>query len=83
MDISLPPELARYVQDKIRSGAFASADEVVRAALDSQRLQEEITQEDVKELRALVAVGLDQANRGLSEPWDAAQIKAKLRNKLA
>jgi antitoxin ParD1/3/4 len=33
MNISLPPELARFVREKVESGLYSSASEVVREAL--------------------------------------------------
>ena len=38
MNVSLTPELERFVQEKVRSGRYTSASEVVREAL---RLLEE------------------------------------------
>jgi antitoxin ParD1/3/4 len=79
MNIALPPDLEKYVRDKVRAGAFTSPDDVIRAALDTLRSQEELTSDDVSELRKLIAVGLEESKKGLSRPWNAEQIKATLR----
>jgi antitoxin ParD1/3/4 len=40
MNVSLTPELERYVQKKVESGRYTSASEVVREALRSLQDQE-------------------------------------------
>ena len=40
MNVSLTPELERYVQEKVRSGRYNSASEVLREALRSLQDQE-------------------------------------------
>lgn len=79
MNISLSPDLEKYVQDKVRAGTFTSPDDVIRAALDTLRSQEQLNADDVNELRELIAVGLEESKKGLSKPWDPEQIKAALR----
>ena len=41
MNISLPPELERYVKQQVESGAYDSVGAVVRAALSRQQASEE------------------------------------------
>lgn len=40
MHVSLTPELERYVQEKVQSGRYTSASEVLREALRSLQDQE-------------------------------------------
>lgn len=59
MGIQLTPHAAALIQEKVDSGRYASADEVVRAAI---RLLDE--RDRLQHLRSLLAVGLEQADRG-------------------
>lgn len=81
MNVSLSPELERFVEEKIRAGQYQSADEVVNSAIAMLRQQETLSAEDITELRQEIAVGLEQLERGESAPWDAAALKDKLRQK--
>lgn len=64
MDVSLTPEMAKLVKQKVRAGLYRSADEVVREAL--QLLQERDGEKDrrLADLRQKIEVGWDQAQRG-------------------
>jgi antitoxin ParD1/3/4 len=81
MDISLTPESRRFVEEKVRSGQFASADDVVNSALATVRAQEELTADDVQALRREIEMGLEQSKRGESTPLDMAAIKAEVRRR--
>ena len=59
MNVSLTPQLETMIQQRVASGRYNNASEVVREAL---RLLEE--REQVEHLRSLLAVGLEQARRG-------------------
>ena len=59
MTVSLTPELEAMIRERVSSGRYADASEVVREAL---RLLEE--QERLERLRSLIAVGLEEAQRG-------------------
>lgn len=52
MNVSLTPELEKFVQDKVESGRYTSASEVVREAL---RLLEKKDQRDAERDEALKA----------------------------
>ena len=47
------------------------------------KAQEELTTEDIAELRAMIAVGAAQADRGEVAPWDPVDFKNRLREQLA
>jgi len=79
MNVSLTPELEKLVQDKIASGLYTSASEVVREAL---RLLAESDRQHamrVNELREHIAKGLAEAKAGqlLDGPTVFAQLRAK------
>lgn len=82
MNISLQPELARFVEDKVRAGQFADASDVVNGALQVLKDQEALSAEDVDELRRQLAIGVEQLDRGDSAEWDVEAIKTKGRRLL-
>ena len=79
MNISLTPQLEALVKNKVESGLYGSASEVMRDAL---RLLEERDRRQfmrVEELRAEIKKGLDS---GESTPLDVDTIKARGRKRL-
>lgn len=71
MTLTLPPDLERFVQDQVAHGRFPSADGVVEAALQLMRTRH-------AELRDLVGVGVEQADRGEVAPFDPAATLARV-----
>ena len=70
MNVSLTPELERLINDKVRSGMYQTASEVIREAL---RL---LKHHDAHEaLRDEVREGFAQIERGEYEEYDARTIK--------
>ena len=53
MNVSLTPELERYVQEKVQTGRYNSASEVIREALRSLHVQEGLRQTELQELRRI------------------------------
>ncbi len=79
MNISLTPQLEALVKNKVESGLYGSASEVMRDAL---RLLEERDRRQflrVEELRAEIKKGLDS---GESTPLDVDAIKSRGRKRL-
>ncbi len=72
MNVSLTPKLQEFVRQKVESGMYGSASEVVREAL---RYMEE-RERRLAELRGEIEKGL---NSGPSEPLDMEEIKAEAR----
>jgi antitoxin ParD1/3/4 len=81
MNVSLTSELERFVQDKVRSGRYLSASEVVREALRLLDEQDRLRSLRLEELRREIAVGLGQAERGEVAPLDMEAIKKKSRRR--
>jgi antitoxin ParD1/3/4 len=77
MNVSLTPEQQRFVEAKVASGQYTSAEEVVRDALAVLRAQDVTTPEDVGELRRLLAPAIQQADRGELTPLDMDEVKRK------
>jgi len=59
MSVSLAPDLETMIRERVACGRYTDANEVVREAL---RLLEE--RDELDHLRSLLAVGLEQAERG-------------------
>jgi len=80
LNVSLTPELEDLVRQRVESGDYASASEVVRAALRLLRDQEELRSIQLEELRRKVAEGLDAADRGdlVDGPAAMQDLKASL-----
>jgi len=74
----LPVDLERYVGSKVASGAFGSREEFLVEAVRVYR-ELEARHELIK---ADVRAGIDQADRGLSEPLDIEAIKRELAEEL-
>jgi antitoxin ParD1/3/4 len=65
MHISLTPELEHIVKSKVQTGMYNNASEVVREALRFMETHAElIYQMKVDRLRAKLAIGAEQADRG-------------------
>ncbi len=84
MNVSLTPQLERLVQQKVQSGRYLSASEVVREALRLLEERDQIRDLRLEELRKFVAVGIEQADRGeLIDGPDAFQkLREQVGNKL-
>jgi antitoxin ParD1/3/4 len=80
MNILLPAELENFVQERIASGRSRSAEEVIAAGLRLLQEQDENALTALEELRAKIAVGMEQAERGGLVDGPAAF--AKLRRRL-
>ncbi len=80
MNVSLTPELERLVNDKVESGLYHTASEVVREALRLLKDRDQAREQ----LRADVQAGFDQLARGEGRVYDkvsgrqlAERIKAR------
>jgi len=82
MQVSLPPDLAREVDARVRSGRYGSAVEVVDEAL-RQLFRAESAVPEVDDLDARIATGLAELDRGEGVPGDVAreQTLARLRSR--
>ncbi len=76
MNVSLTPELESLVHEKVESGLYTSASEVVREALRLLNDRDSVQQQRLAELRREIAVGLDQLNRGEGITYDGLSLKS-------
>jgi antitoxin ParD1/3/4 len=77
MNISLTPELERLVNEKVKTGRYVSASEVVREGLRLLEEQDQLRQQRLAEVRRKIDRGIDQLDRGLGIP--GSEARARLR----
>jgi antitoxin ParD1/3/4 len=63
MNISLTPELEKFVQEQVSGGMYYSASEVVRQGLRMLKEQEALKSIRLEELKKEIAVGITQADQ--------------------
>jgi|SRR6516165_6447845 antitoxin ParD1/3/4 len=64
MNVSLTPELEKFVADKVASGRYTSASEVVREALRLLEREEKSRKEQIAEFNRELQRRIDSADRG-------------------
>ncbi|HEY9783872.1 MAG TPA: type II toxin-antitoxin system ParD family antitoxin [Candidatus Obscuribacterales bacterium] len=79
MNVSLSPELEQLIEEKVKSGMYNSASEVIRAGLRLLQEQDELRQIRLRELKREVQVGLDEIDRG--EIVDGDEVFQELRER--
>ena len=85
MNISLTRELEQFVSHKVDSGMYHTASEVVREGLRLLKERDELHQSKLSELQRDITVGIEQADRGETQPFNedtTARIKARGRKQL-
>ena len=64
MNVSLTPELERYVASKVEGGLYGSQSEVIREGLRLLIERDRLLEARMAEFREEVAVGMEEARRG-------------------
>lgn len=77
MNVSLTPELEEIIKQKVASGMYHSASEVIREALRLLKERDEHHQRRIDQLRADIQIGLDQIARG--QVHDGEEVFNELR----
>jgi antitoxin ParD1/3/4 len=70
INVSLTPELEKIVAERVASGRYASASEVIHEAL---RLLDE--RDQLNQLRQDVRLGLEQLDQGRHRPFDYQAVE--------
>lgn len=76
MNVSLTPELEKFVRQKVNSGRYLSVSEVITEALRLLEERDLQRQMRIEKLRSEVAVGIEQSDRG--EVFDGEEVVAEL-----
>ncbi len=77
MNVSLTPELEQLVAEKVKTGRYTSASEVIREALRLLEEQDHLRQQHLAEVRQKIDRGLAQLEAGKGIPGD--KVRSKLR----
>jgi antitoxin ParD1/3/4 len=86
MNVLLPTELERFVTEKIESGLFHTANDVILEGLKLLKERDEAVGLRLDRLRRDIQIGIDQADSGRVSKFDEATlevIKARGRERLA
>ena len=77
MNVSLSPDIQKFVDQKVQRGEYDSPEEAVNHILSLVKSQEELTPEELADLRAEVDVGLAEADRGEFAEFTAEDVIAE------
>ncbi len=80
MNVNLTPQLEDMVRQKVASGLYASASEVVREALRLMEDRDQVRAAKLAQLRQDIRDGL---NSGDPTPWNPEEIKREGRKRRA
>ena len=80
MDVTLSPDVQRFVEEEVRAGHYASPADAVNELLTQAKAREEDpTSDDVEELRAAVDEGIEDAKHGRLVSFTAEDVMAERR----
>lgn len=81
MNVSLTPELERFIQNKVSSGLYTSASEVVRESLRLMTTYDDVQKQRINQLNAAIDIGLNQLDEGqrinAKEAYERQKTKIK------
>lgn len=80
MNVSLTPELETLVDQKVKSGMYNSASEVVREGLRLLQQRDEMREAKLNALRAEIQKGIDDLEAGRFR--DGAEAMAEIKERL-
>jgi antitoxin ParD1/3/4 len=72
MNISLTPELDQFVAERVESGLYASASEVIREGLRLLKGWEEMNRVRLQELKREIEIGVKQLEKGQGKRYKSA-----------
>jgi antitoxin ParD1/3/4 len=81
MNISLTPELEKFIQNKVNSGMYTSASEVVRESLRLLSIHNDLQSQQIKQLNQSIEAGLMDLKQGkrVSATTSYRRLKKKLK----
>lgn len=77
MNISLTPELEKYIQDKVNSGLYTSVSEVIRESLRLMNTYDDLQKHRIEQLNQSIETGLLQLQAGKKVPAKEAYQRLK------
>lgn len=82
MNVSLAPDIQKYLDEQVKSGRYASVDEAVNGLISLARAEDELSAQDLDELRADIELGIGEADAGEVGEWDPEDLKRRVREHL-
>lgn len=76
MNVSLTPELDKWINEKVASGLYQSSSELIREGLRFLMVREEQRQAMIAELRQDLLIGVTQLDNGKSQDLDKELLKS-------
>lgn len=80
MNVSLTPQLEQFVREKVDSGRYLSASEVVREGLRLLEERDRVYQARLADLQKEISIGVEEADRG--ELFDGEEVMQELYEEL-
>ena len=82
MNVSLTPQLERFIERKVREGKYQTASEVVREALRLLADRDDRRALELDRLRRDIRLGLDDIRTGRVADLDVERLKAEARKEV-
>ena len=82
MNVSLTPELEKFIEKKVKSGMYQTSSEVVRDALRYLQEREKYREQKLSELREMIRPAYEAAGRGETTPLDFKELRRKAAQEL-
>lgn len=79
MNVLLPPELEQFVNERVRTGANATASDVVLEGVRLLKEREEAYQKRLEEIRSDIELSIAEAERGELAPLNARATLEQIR----
>lgn len=81
MEVSLHPELQRFVEDQVRAGCYESTEALLNAAVARLQTDAEFAGPDLADLQSELGIAIAEAERGDVEEWDPEDLKRRVRER--
>jgi antitoxin ParD1/3/4 len=77
MNIEITRDLEKFIQNKVKSGLYASPNEVIRESLQLLDIHDEIHKKRLKQLNHAIEAGLTQLSKGQCDKGDVVYRRLK------
>lgn len=81
MNVSLTPQFEKLIRQKVKTGQYQTASEVIRDALRLLQERDQLRDERLAALKDEIAVGVRQIESGDVVDLDISALKKRLRRK--
>lgn len=83
LSVTVTPQMAQMIRDKVESGEYASASEVIRAGLQALQAEEEERAERLAWLKARIRASVENPGPGYTSEEVFGRLRARLEAKAA